>query len=36
VGVGFADQEVDKVPREDHDALLDWIVTEIGATKFSA
>ena len=30
VGVGFADQEVDAVPREDHDVLLDWVITEDG------
>jgi len=30
VGVGFAAQEVDVIPREAHDALLDWIITEEG------
>lgn len=30
VGVGFAVQEVDVIPREAHDALLDWIITEEG------
>jgi len=30
VGVGFAVQEVDEIPREAHDVLLDWIITEEG------
>ena len=30
VGVGFAEQEVDDVPREEHDVLLDWVITEEG------
>jgi len=30
VGVGFAVQEVAKVPREDHDVKLDWVITEEG------
>ncbi|MDD9875886.1 MAG: 5-formyltetrahydrofolate cyclo-ligase [Magnetovibrio sp.] len=28
VGVGYAAQRVDKVPRDHHDARLDWIATE--------
>jgi len=30
VGVGYAAQEVDEIPREAHDALLDWVITEEG------
>jgi len=30
VGVGLAAQRVDKVPRDHHDARLDWIATEAG------
>jgi len=33
VGVGFAGQEVDRVPREDFDQRLDWIVTERAAFR---
>ena len=32
VGVAFAAQEVARVPRQDHDQRLDWIVTEERAT----
>jgi len=35
VGVGYAAQEVDEIPREAHDALLDWVITEEGV-KFHA
>ena len=34
VGAAFSSQQVDKVPREDHDARLDWVVTEAGLTHF--
>lgn len=34
VGLAFAAQEVEAVPRGEHDQRLDWIVTEAGATKF--
>ena len=30
VGAAFAAQQVDKVPRDQHDARLDWIATEAG------
>lgn len=30
IGIGFAGQRMDAVPREDHDQRLDWIVTEAG------
>ncbi len=30
VGLAYAAQEVDEVPREAHDALLDWVITEEG------
>ncbi|HYD29721.1 MAG TPA: 5-formyltetrahydrofolate cyclo-ligase [Azospirillaceae bacterium] len=33
VGVGFAAQEVTAVPRDDHDQVLDWIVTEAYALQ---
>ena len=36
VGVCFAGLEVDRVPRGEHDARLDWIVTERGAWKVRA
>lgn len=35
-GVGFAGQEVARVPREPHDARLDWIVTETGIIRTGA
>jgi 5-formyltetrahydrofolate cyclo-ligase len=35
IGVGFAVQEIDKVPVEPHDQKLDFIVTEVGLV-FSA
>ena len=28
VGIGFAGQEVDSVPRDQYDQPLDWLVTE--------
>jgi len=34
VGIGFAGLEVEDVPHGAHDARLDWIVTEEGATRF--
>jgi 5-formyltetrahydrofolate cyclo-ligase len=33
VGIAFAAQRVDRVPDEDHDQRLDWIVTEEGAMR---
>jgi len=30
IGVGYAVQEVGEIPREAHDALLDWVITEEG------
>ena len=30
VGLAFACQEVEEIPREPHDAVLDWVVTEEG------
>lgn len=36
VGVGYAGQRVDKVPRDAHDARLDWIATEAGMTEVPA
>ena len=33
VGVCFSGLKVDHVPRDEHDARLDWIVTESGAWK---
>lgn len=30
VGIAYAGQRVDKVPRDHHDARLDWIATEAG------
>ena len=36
VGIAFAAQRVDRVPDEDHDQRLDWIVTEEGATQIVA
>jgi len=34
VGVAFAAQEVEAVPRDEHDQRLDWIVTEREAVRF--
>ena len=34
VGYAFAVQQVAELPRGDHDAMLDWAVTERGAIKF--
>lgn len=36
VGVAYAGQRVDKVPRDDHDARLDWIATEAGIREVPA
>ncbi len=36
VGAAFSSQQVDKVPREDHDVRLDWVVTEAGLTQFKS
>lgn len=36
VGVAYALQETEPLPREDHDQRLDWIVTERGARRFTA
>jgi 5-formyltetrahydrofolate cyclo-ligase len=33
VGIGFECQAVATVPRDTHDQLLDWIVTELGAYR---
>lgn len=33
VGVGFDAQVVEKLPREDHDMVLDWVVTPGGVAK---
>ena len=34
IGVAYAAQEVEAVPRDGYDQPLDWIVTEAGARKF--
>ena len=34
VGIAFAAQELDTIPREPHDVPLDMIVTEQGARSF--
>ena len=34
VGVAFAGQRVDRVPRSAEDERLDWIVTEEGVQRF--
>lgn len=34
VGVAFAGQQVDSIPRDAFDQRLDWVVTEAGATRF--
>ena len=36
IGAAFAAQQVDKVPIDDHDARLDWIVTEAGLIEIAA
>ena len=33
VGVAYAAQQIDAVPRGEHDQELDWIVTEEGAME---
>jgi 5-formyltetrahydrofolate cyclo-ligase len=35
IGVAFAGQEVEALPREAHDQRLDAIVTETGVRRFS-
>ena len=34
VGVGYAAQEVDRIPSDDHDQPLDGILTELGVSMF--
>ena len=34
IGIAYAGQEVDKVPCEEFDQRLNWVVTEKGASKF--
>lgn len=34
IGIGFAGQEIERVPHEDHDRRLDAIVTELGVRRF--
>jgi len=36
IGLAFAAQEVDRIPREDHDVPLDAVVTENGVRHFGA
>jgi 5-formyltetrahydrofolate cyclo-ligase len=36
VGLAYAAQEVDTVPRDGHDARLDWVVTEQAAIETGA
>jgi len=36
VGLAFAAQELDIIPREDHDVPLDMVVTEAGLRSFGA
>ncbi|WP_306253041.1 5-formyltetrahydrofolate cyclo-ligase [Parvularcula sp. IMCC14364] len=35
VGYAYADQKAQLLPRDAHDALLDWIVTERGSLQVS-
>ena len=35
IGIGFAAQEVETVPRDRYDEPLDWIVTETSALRIS-
>ena len=35
IGAAFAAQQVDKIPRDHHDARLDWIATEKGLIEIS-
>ena len=35
-GVGFAGQEVTRVPREPHDERLNWIITEADVIRVGA
>lgn len=36
IGVAYAAQEVDHVPRDDYDVPLDWVVTETNVTEITA
>ena len=36
IGAAFAEQQVDKIPRDHHDARLDWIVTEMGLIEINS
>lgn len=36
IGVGYAGQRVERLPRDGHDQRLDWVVTEEGASAFGA
>ena len=36
IGAAFAAQQVDKIPRDHHDARLDWVVTEMGLIEINA
>ena len=33
IGVGFSDQEVDKIPRQSHDCALEYLLTEKGLIR---
>jgi 5-formyltetrahydrofolate cyclo-ligase len=35
VGIGFSGQEMAELPADAHDEKLDWIVTELGARRFT-
>ncbi len=35
IGVGYAAQRVERLPRDGHDERLDWVVTEEGAQHFA-
>jgi 5-formyltetrahydrofolate cyclo-ligase len=36
IGIAYAGQEIDSIPDENHDHLLDTIATEEGVRRFSA
>ena len=36
IGAAFEAQRVEKVPRDDHDARLDWIATEMGLIEITS
>jgi 5-formyltetrahydrofolate cyclo-ligase len=36
IGLAFAAQELDAIPREDHDVPLDAVITEAGLRHFGA